>query len=307
VLVAVDLTPSSDRVLGRVALLPLAADARLTLLHVVPRNLPARARRLAKRDATKALAEEVRHLAKSLPRTVRIKPVTKIGSAVKEIAACARSVNAELVVMGRGGGRRLRDVYLGSTAGRVIRRGDVPVLVVRLPARATYSRPAVALGFDQAAHAVLDLAVRMIPPPRPRVAIIHAFDAPYPRLAYPSLSTEETEEVKRELQLEVASKLANLIATSFRQLNIPRTDAPAWTHIRYGAPRIVIEKAVKKAATDLLMLGTRGYSGVAYLFLGTVAGEVLRDVTCDVLVVPPRPRRKSRSSAVDRTALDERV
>jgi nucleotide-binding universal stress UspA family protein len=53
----------------------------------------------------------------------------------------------------------------------------------------------------------------------------------------------------------------------------------------------VISKAVKKADTDLLVLGTHGYSGVAHMFLGSVAGDVLRDVTCDVLVVPPRPKK----------------
>lgn len=31
-----------------------------------------------------------------------------------------------------------------------------------------------------------------------------------------------------------------------------------------------------------------GYGAVARVFLGTVAGDVLRDVPCDVLVVPPR-------------------
>lgn len=39
-LVPVDLTAISDRVLGRVALLPLADGTRVTLLHVVPKNLP---------------------------------------------------------------------------------------------------------------------------------------------------------------------------------------------------------------------------------------------------------------------------
>ena len=52
------------------------------------------------------------------------------------------------------------------------------------------------------------------------------------------------------------------------------------------------KKAVEKADTDLLVLGTRGFTGVAHLFLGTVAGDVLRDVACDVLVVPPRAPRK---------------
>jgi nucleotide-binding universal stress UspA family protein len=68
---------------------------------------------------------------------------------------------------------------------------------------------------------------------------------------------------------------------------------PIWKLlVRCGSPRLVIKKAVKKADTDLLVLGTRGFTGVAHLFLGTVAGDVLRDVACDVLVVPPRASRK---------------
>ena len=42
---------------------------------------------------------------------------------------------------------------------------------------------------------------------------------------------------------------------------------------------------------DLLMLGSRGYSGVAYAFLGSVAGDLLRKAKCDVVVVPPSSRR----------------
>lgn len=190
-LVAVDLTPISDRLLARVALLPLSDGARLTLLHVVPESLPAPDRRTAERNATKLLADEAKTLAKSVPKGVSISPVVKIGVAAKEIAACASSTKVDLIVMGRGGGRALRDIFLGSTAERVIRRLMLPVLAVRLAAHAPYSRPSVALDLDQAAHDVLALMLRVLPPPRPRVMVIHAFDIPYQGLVYSSLSKED--------------------------------------------------------------------------------------------------------------------
>jgi nucleotide-binding universal stress UspA family protein len=62
--------------------------------------------------------------------------------------------------------------------------------------------------------------------------------------------------------------------------------------VRYGSARTVIEKAVKQKECDLLVLGTHGFSGVAHVFLGTVAGDVLRQVACDVLVAPPSAARK---------------
>ena len=47
-----------------------------------------------------------------------------------------------------------------------------------------------------------------------------------------------------------------------------------------------------RAETDLLVLGTHGYSGAAYVLLGTVAGELRRVARCDVLVVPPASRAR---------------
>lgn len=288
-LVPVDLTPMSDRVLSRVALLPLADGARITLLHVVPESLPVRARLSAERDAKKALADETRSLAKSLPQGVIIEATVKIGAAAKEIAARAKSTKAELVVMGRGGGRALRDVFLGSTAERVIRRSLLPVLVVRLAPHAPYRRPALALELDQTTHDIVALMLRVIPPPRPRVALIHALEAPYQDLVYPSLSDEEEEDRREEATERASRRLAKLLTASLTRANVHPGDAPTWKHhLRPGSARLVIEKVVKKAETDLLVLGTHGYTGIAHVFLGTVAGDVLREVACDVLVVPQR-------------------
>lgn len=133
VVVPLDLTPVSDRILRRLALLPLADDARVMLLHVVPGSLLPGEQRSAKRDADRALADEKRHLRKSLPGNARIEPLVKRGGVATEIGACATRAKAQLIVMGRGGRRALREAFLGSTAERVIRKSRLPVLVVGRP------------------------------------------------------------------------------------------------------------------------------------------------------------------------------
>jgi nucleotide-binding universal stress UspA family protein len=194
--------------------------------------------------------------------------------------------------MGRGGGRALREEFLGTTAERVIRQARLPVLVVRLPPRAAYRRPALALDTDRAAHEVVRLMLLVLPPPRPRVAVIHAFDVPYRSLISTSLSDDEVSDMEVSYQREATQELTKLLHTSISKVNIRPEDAPSWdTHVRYGSPRVVVGKFMKKAETDLLMLGTRGYSGVAQSFLGTVAGDLLRKAKCDVIVVPPPSRR----------------
>jgi nucleotide-binding universal stress UspA family protein len=291
-LVPVDLTPSSDRILGRVSLLPLTADARVTLLHVVPASLPAAEQRRAQRDASRVLAEEARHLRKHLPTKAHIQAVVKVGAAAKAIGALANEVKADLIVMGRCGRRTLREALLGSTAERVVRQTRLPVLVVRLAPRAAYSRPTLALDLDGTADEVVRLMLRVLSPPRPRIEVVHAFGAPYREQIYPSLSEDEAEERKNELAAGATAELKRLLAAALAKAGVRTEDAPhVKTHVRYGSPRLVVEKAVEKASTDLLVLGTHGYSGAAYIFLGTVAGDLLRAVPCDVLVVPPPPRR----------------
>lgn len=287
VLVPVDLTAVSDRVLARVALLPLSPHARVTLLHVVPTSLTARDQRTAEHDAKKYLASEAKHLARSLPRGVKIETAVQVGAPAKIVAARAKSMRADLVVVGRGNGRLLRDGLLGSTAERIIRGSALPVLVVRVPARSRYKHPAVALEIDEAAHHVIDMLLRVTAPPRPPVAVIHAVDTSQ-ELVYPSLSREAREEEYAERSERASRQLMKLLRRATDEAGIAPRDVPGWRfHVQCGSARIVIEKAVDKLGSDLLVLGTRGRKGLAHMFLGSIAGDVLRAVRCDVLVVPP--------------------
>jgi nucleotide-binding universal stress UspA family protein len=288
-LVAVDLTPVSDRVVGRAALLPLAADARLTLLHVVSISLPASARKAAERDARKALRDEEIALKDVLPETIEIETVVRVGTPAAEIIECATLAHAELIVMGRGSGRMVRDSLLGSTAERVLRQVTRPVLVVRLRPRKPYRRPGLALELDAAARQVIAFLPRVIAAPRPRVAIIHVCDPPYRGMMYPSLPGHDMLDALDEQRDVVVRELSKLISSAFAEAKITPKGRPALAmHVQHGSARAIIEKTTEKAELDLLMLGTHGHTGIARAFLGTVAGDVLRNVGCDVLVVPPR-------------------
>jgi nucleotide-binding universal stress UspA family protein len=291
ILVPLDLTPISDRVVRRVALLPLRERARITLLHVVPDTLSQVHRRGAKSDAARALAAEALHLRARVRPDVRIETRVAVGAAPKTIGAAATSIQADLIVTGRGSGRIL-DALLGSTAERVIRQSRRPVLVVQGAARHQYCRPSLALDLDHAAPRVVATMLRVVPPPRPPILVIHAYDDPYHTLSYPSLS-ETAGERKAELRQQASQALARVRDKALNEAKVSAQDAPRWkTLIQYGSPRLLIERTVRRAKPDLLALGTRAHSGLSYAFFGTVAGDVLRHVRCDVLVVPPRrPKR----------------
>lgn len=61
-------------------------------------SLPASEQRRAVRDAGRALADEERHLRKSLPGNVRVEPLVKVGGAANGIGACATRAKSDLIV-----------------------------------------------------------------------------------------------------------------------------------------------------------------------------------------------------------------
>jgi nucleotide-binding universal stress UspA family protein len=108
------------------------------------------------------------------------------------------------------------------------------------------------------------------------------------------MSEEVRQQIRDQYQKEATEKIVKLLSRALARAKVARSDAFAWTpYVAFGDPRDVIKNVVKQTDSDLLVLGTRGHTGAAYVFLGSMAGNVLRDVDCDTLVVPPR-RNRSR-------------
>lgn len=286
VLVALDLSPLSARTAARAALLPLAAGSHLTLLHVMPWLRRAQTRRGAGKAARAALEELASDLAPSLGREVRLRTEVRSGPAASEIAKQAHAARAELLVVGRGGHRALRDALLGSTAERVVRQSRVPVLAVRNQPRGPYRRPLLAVDLDDAAPPVLAVALRLFAPPRPQLALVHAYGGDVDDLArYDPLLADELAESQRASWEAATYRVAQLLAIGHQ---LARGEELAWEPmLRRGSATRVVPKAVTKRRADLLVVGTHARSSLSQVFLGTVAGDLLRAVRCDVMVVPP--------------------
>jgi len=56
--------------------------------------------------------------------------------------------------------------------------------------------------------------------------------------------------------------------------------------LEYGSPKAIISKQLPKDyGIDLIMMGATGLNAVERLFIGSVSEYVIRNATCDVLVV----------------------
>lgn len=67
------------------------------------------------------------------------------------------------------------------------------------------------------------------------------------------------------------------------------------TEVLYGKPAERIVEAAAERAIDLIVIGSRGRTGLGRTLLGSVAGEVLASAQCSVLIVGPPMRRPPSS------------
>lgn len=281
VVAATDLSPGGAAALGRAVLLPFAPGATLWLVHVLPESLPERYADAVREKAGNALREEAARLrrlaAERGVERLSVECTLLTGKPHVEIIRQARSRAADLVVVGRHGRRTVGETVVGSTAERVVRKGDVPVLVVKQEASGPYRRALVATDLSDASRREADLALALLPADAHELGLVHAY-----HVAFESWFGEGSLEGYRrehaESARQAAAKLATLLGSEGVECHVS---------VLEGDPRVVVVREAAEGDCDLVVLGTHGRGGLAHALLGSVAEWLVRALPCDVAVTRP--------------------
>jgi nucleotide-binding universal stress UspA family protein len=137
---------------------------------VLPRERDARLKARAEAEARRAL-EEAKSAAAKVARgaghaDLDIFPRLVQGNPFVEIIRRARHTKSDLIV-------------LGSTAERVIRKGDTSILVVGSSPAGAYRRPLVAVDLSDNSHRAFEPALRVVDPSVQTLEVVHAYDILY--------------------------------------------------------------------------------------------------------------------------------
>ena len=192
------------------------------------------------------------------------------------VARSARELGADLVVMATHGRTGLKHALLGSVTERTVRSSPVPVLSVkeRVLGEKPVQRILLATDFSPQAREAAALACSFAKRFGAHVDVIHVLDESPDYVGF--LSAEVI-----AFETQARSMAAEHLATAGKQIESENLSVD--THLRKGVAGEVLSEEASRLESDLIVMGTHGFSGFARLTLGSVAERTLRLAPCPVL------------------------
>jgi nucleotide-binding universal stress UspA family protein len=272
VLVALD-GPAGDAVLPDAVHLARCLGGSLLLAHVMPSGSPGSTIQLA-RDRLERLARSAR------ARGVAASVIFLQGEPTEQLLGYTLGNGIAALALGSRGEWGKDGGLYGSVADAIIRQSPVPVLVRRSPAGrapavpARFQRVLVPLDGSRLAERAVPDALTLARASAGRVMLVQAVAE-----RRPFVKGGSGELVARELQA------AGEYLASVRERHW-HSGVPMETTVHLGCPAEVIRWVAQETAADLVVMATRGRSGLCREQLGSVSLDALQG-EAPLLLRPP--------------------
>lgn len=283
IVAAIALENGDEPVARRAIQLAGQHGAGLVLVHAIE-SLPAQDPDLplpAKEEAlSEALAATAIETLDGMAALADVKVEIKVlfGKADQVVERVRRDHAADLLVIGPGKPHNLREKLFGSTADRLVRSGQCPILAVKRETGQPYRRVVAAIDFSPMSLAAAQAAATIAP--QATLELVHALEMPLAfeqamlKAGTPQAEIDRYRRARAQVaRKELRSACASLPLPQGRRIRIVHGDA--------GPALIRLAKAGK---TDLVALGIQGRSAISQMVLGSVARKVLAASSCDILL-----------------------
>lgn len=293
VLLAIDSSPSSDRIFDTVVVRPWPPATEFGLVNVVDlrpfERLPAPIEDIMK-EAQELVSAGARKLCGA-----GYQAATKVlqGHPRTAISAYAKEWGADLILIGSHGHGAIGRFLLGSVAQGVLRTAPCSVEIVRTPPRMDGAASAIGMkillatdGSDCSVGAVH--AVANHPWPEGTVfrvlsveelmVVGNQMDASSLSAVYPASLLEELVTQAHERATSAAEMAKSLLVRAGRKL----TEGPSTP---LGDPRGIILDTAKEWPADLIVVGSHGRRGLDRYLMGSVSEAVAVHAQCSVRVI----------------------
>jgi nucleotide-binding universal stress UspA family protein len=199
------------------------------------------------------------------------------GAVTDEIlAACSRT---DLLLLGARGMNPVRDLLVGTTAMRILRRNTLPTLVVRNTPQDRYRHVLVPVDLTTRSKQVLDAALRLAPDAQ--ITLLHVIELPFEGKMWLAGVADHVIDAYRQRALQAAME-------HLQQLAAPHPGTRCRCIALPGDAAFTILEQARALGVDLVTVGKNTSHDVVEFLLGSTARHVLSDAHCDVLVLHPQ-------------------
>ena len=271
VVIGTDLSPPASEAVRQGAAWAKARGASLTIVHVAPDDI---LRALEEPAVTAALSHRVDPIAR--PLGVPFEVALEAGSAHSGLVRAADRLGAALIVVGASGTDE--GALLGGTAERVVRYAHCAVLVARTGGEG--GPVLAATDFSPDAEQAVVAAVREARDRGVPLVLSHALHEPTSSLSLLGplvMSPPEMPESERSELREAARETLRTLMTAAR--------GDGDVAVLLGPPAEAIVDHAKKIGASLVVVATRGRTGLSRIALGSVAEAIAKHAPCSVLAV----------------------
>jgi len=214
----------------------------------------------------------------------------------------AEENNIDLIALGTHGRRGIRRFLLGSVAEEVVRRANRPVLTVRgsdqhedvaVPPLSTLSRILVPIDFSDPSREALLHAQAIADMFGANVDVLHVVQQTMHPAFYVGGVTD-IRDIDPNIEEKVKARVMEFIDETLRIPEVadgpassasPRTSSQVEPHMVIGSVDMEVPGFIEEHDTNLVVMSTKGQTGLDRVLLGSVAEKIVRQARCPVLTV----------------------
>ncbi len=289
ILCATDLTARSDNTTRRASLLAQQLKAEILFVHAVAESHAGRVLRMKIARAQAQLLTLAERAKKFGAANADVS--VSVSTPIQAIIGAAQAWKPDIIVMARPRRQRL-DPVIGTTAERVIRATHRPVLLVNARGVEPYRNVVLATDLSKTSVQVARIAASMGLLRDAYTWIVHAFTPPYHGLV-PTDIEEQLAAHRRHwrgvLSREVLQKL------STEGVDLSRVEVV----VEAARPCDAIEQSLRNSGSELVIIGTSRWFTLKRMLFGSVADQVFRRMSCDILAISARANTRQQAQQRD--------
>ena len=202
-------------------------------------------------------------------------PIVARGAPFEQIMHHGNALNVNVIMVGAGRKTDRGEMVAGITPQRVVRRSTRPIWLVAPGSRLPVNQILAPVDCSNHSRRALRNAIHLARQFRAKLAILTVAE-PLPNLV-------QTDQQVKKVQRTYVNSTQARFDRFCREFDIRGVEVSKL--VRQGRPAEQILHICRETNSDLLVMGSAGRTGLARLFIGSVAEKVLRQLPCSAITV----------------------